>query len=213
MSGHEADMTWQGTAGPGSARHGWAGIDSGPRLGVSDDRTSSGDVVVARGSDHLPQMWDQLTTVRNLLVQAAFQLERECDPSSAPDDDEPVHQLIYAMAHDHIGEAWRLLAELAARFPDRPASPPPPGLRPVPGRAAADPDPAAASESVTRCAETPRQAGTPEPAPGSVAAGGAVGESDDGRLPVRAGVSQRQVMPGTAELAASINTALARRSR
>jgi hypothetical protein len=38
-------------------------------------------------------------------------------------------------------------------------------------------------------------------------------ESEDGRLPVRAGASQRQVMPGTAELAASINAAVARRSR
>jgi hypothetical protein len=109
-------------------------------------------------------MYDQLTTVRNLLVQANYQLERECDPASAPDDDEPVHQLTYAMAHDHIAEAWRLLGELAARFPtDRPA--PPPGDRPTPGSATATPDTAAARESHSGLGE-PAQAG--EKLPGIV---------------------------------------------
>jgi hypothetical protein len=130
----------------------------------------------------LPQMYDQLTTVRNLLVTANYQLERECDPSSAPDDDEPVHQLIYAMAHDHIGEAWRLLGELAARFPDHhPAVPPDHRVKALP--------PSAAAGSPPAC------------------------ESLEDLRTLGAGASQRQVMPGTAELAASINAAVARRSR
>jgi hypothetical protein len=67
----------------------------------------------------LPRKEDQIRTAIRYLIQATNALQRIPDPTSAPDDDFPVHDLLEVQAAGHISWALGYLCELAARFEDR----------------------------------------------------------------------------------------------